>query len=355
MQIIPLSQGSAEWLAWKSTVVGASELAVCLGISPYQTAKQLFYHKSGLTPPPDLSRNPHIIRGKVNEPHARLATENYFSNKLNQHCLLMPVVAISDKTPLIGASFDGICLLPEHPMFNIPVELKCPSLSVWNDIQRRGRLSSHYIMYAIQVQQQIYVADANEGYLVFYYKKDIKVFHIKRDDQFLEYAIPIAEKFMKNVMKTTPPADDVDRDIFMPSEASAIQQWQQLRHDYEQNVQQLNASPSDSDLLKQRNQLRDKAVELLGLYRCGQIDSFRISRTRPTSKPNHQEQLTQLLDYIHQHNINIPEAILDPDNFITTTESQLRISTKAKPLTQPQTPSKPSSIQGFEITFTPTT
>ncbi|PSV28103.1 lambda-exonuclease family protein [Photobacterium sp. GB-72] len=355
MHIIPYSQGSAEWLEWKSTVVGASELAICLGLSPYQTAKQLFYHKTGLTPPPDLSRNPHIIRGKKLEPHARLTTENYFSKKLNQHCLLMPVVAISDEKSLIGASFDGINLLPDHPMFNIPVELKCPGLTVWNDIQRRGRLSTHYIMYAIQVQQQIYVAGAKEGYLVFYYQKNIKVFHIKRDDQFLGYAIPIAENFMRNVLKITPPADDTERDIFSPTEDSEITAWQQLRDDYEQNVQQLNAAPNDTTLLQKRNQLRDKAVELLGLYRCGQIGSFRISRTRPTSKPNHQEQLTQLLDYIHQHNINIPEAILNTDNFVNTTESQLRVTTKAKPLTQPQIPSNPNVIKGFEIEFTPTT
>ncbi|KJG57068.1 hypothetical protein UA38_11880 [Photobacterium kishitanii] len=351
MKIIPLKQGSDEWASWRLTVVGASELSICIGQNIYQTAKQLYMYKTGLESPPDLSLNLHIIRGRKEEPLARKYAENYFSKKYDCLTLLMPVVACSNNHDQIAASFDGICLIKDHPFYNIPVELKCPSRPVWNDIKRKGKKSPHYIMYAIQVQHQIYVADATEGYLIFYFNNEIQIFHISRNEEFLIYAINKALSFMRNVATITPPADDLMRDIYTPTSIVELDEWKKLSTDYTSVITALKTSPSSNDLLTRKLTLRDNAVQLLGLYKTAQFESFRVSRTTASSTVNYEDQVMKLVSYIKEHNLSVPVELTDSCNFTVVTESKLRINTKAKPL--PISTPLAQSIQTFEVEITP--
>ena len=39
-----------EWLAWRRKGVGGSDVAAALGLSPYRTARELYYDKIGVMP-----------------------------------------------------------------------------------------------------------------------------------------------------------------------------------------------------------------------------------------------------------------------------------------------------------------
>ena len=39
-----------EWLAWRRKGVGGSDVAAALGLSPYRTARELYYDKIGVVP-----------------------------------------------------------------------------------------------------------------------------------------------------------------------------------------------------------------------------------------------------------------------------------------------------------------
>lgn len=66
-----MAQSSPEWLNWRKSGIGGSEIAAVMGNSIYQTAYQLWQIKSGLKEAPDLSNNFAVKRGHALEGPAR--------------------------------------------------------------------------------------------------------------------------------------------------------------------------------------------------------------------------------------------------------------------------------------------
>ena len=71
--IVQLTQGSPEWLAYRLTKRNASESAAVLGLSPWTTPYQLWLQKTGRSV---QAVSPAMQRGTDLEPAARLAYEN---------------------------------------------------------------------------------------------------------------------------------------------------------------------------------------------------------------------------------------------------------------------------------------
>lgn len=155
MHIIDLVQRSPEWQAWRAGGVTASEAAVILGRSPYQTPWRLWAEKTGLCAPADLSDNPFVQRGLQYEDTARQGFE------IRHQTWLLPVCAESARHPELRCSFDGLTDTGE------PVELKVPAVKTWETLQREGEASLAFQLYWIQVQFQLFIAEADRGWLVF--------------------------------------------------------------------------------------------------------------------------------------------------------------------------------------------
>lgn len=102
MKKLILSQGSADWLAWRREGLGGSDIAAILGISPYDdgTRENVFREKvHGWEKP----QNGAMYRGTVLEPHARAAYMRH------ARCQARPVCAEMDGCPWARVSLDGLC------------------------------------------------------------------------------------------------------------------------------------------------------------------------------------------------------------------------------------------------------
>ncbi|MCV5216512.1 YqaJ viral recombinase family protein, partial [Escherichia coli] len=78
--------------------------------------------------------------------------------------MLLPACVESVQYPLMRASLDGLRDNGE------PVELKSPSATVWEDVCAEKATSKAYQLYYPQVQHQLLVTGAKQGWLVFYFE-----------------------------------------------------------------------------------------------------------------------------------------------------------------------------------------
>ncbi len=98
-----LEQGSREWLEWREAGIGASDVPVVLGISPFKSRFQLWAEKAKLTKPAPF--HPRAVsameRGKLLEPEIRA----WYERKTGR--TVTPKTVVHPTYPCIRASLDG--------------------------------------------------------------------------------------------------------------------------------------------------------------------------------------------------------------------------------------------------------
>lgn len=189
MKVVNYKQKSPEWLAWRSQGITATDASIILGKSPYKTPWRLWAEKTGYANPEDLSKNPNVQRGVELEDQARKVVEEEMGD------ILLPVCIEENDGSIFRASLDGIT------SDGRPVELKCPSQKVWDEVVEQGENSAPYRLYAIQVQYQILVSGAGEGLLVFFREGEKIEFVIKRDEALIDQLRTECIKFWEMVEK----------------------------------------------------------------------------------------------------------------------------------------------------------
>ncbi len=133
-KIFHMEQGSHLWHEWRSNGIGASDIAVIMGSSPYHTPKQLWDIKCGYL---QVESNFAMEHGKRWESTA-LAWVNA-SEQLN----LMPTCIQSDEVPYFRASLDGY-----DPLANVICEIKCPLSKATIDGMRNRKIPDHWWLQA---------------------------------------------------------------------------------------------------------------------------------------------------------------------------------------------------------------
>lgn len=258
MKVINHPQRSEAWLRWRMGGLSASCASVLLGRNPYKTVWRLWAEKSGRAVEEDLSKNPNVQRGFALEDRARQRCED-----LLDRGFLLPVCGASDENPLMLASFDGVT------EDQIPAELKCPSEKQYREVLQLGEESEAYKLYYPQVQQQIYVAEAPHGWLMFYSPEDNgehKLFKVQRDDRLLEEIIYQAEWLWDHVKNDTAPPLDPNRDFFIPNGDDA-ESWITHATDYRIYDQQIREHEAAIKSLKDKRAGSLKPMqELMGTF-----------------------------------------------------------------------------------------
>lgn len=115
MKTHTLTQGTPEWLAYRTQHFNASDAAAMLGISPYKTRSQLLHEMAtGLTPEVDAATQRRFDAGHAAEASARPLAEEVIGEEL------YPVVGSEGK---LSASFDGLTMSGtiawEHKLMNV--------------------------------------------------------------------------------------------------------------------------------------------------------------------------------------------------------------------------------------------
>lgn len=160
MRIVSLTQGTKEWRDWRGKGLGASDAPVVMGVSPWQTAFELWTVKTGLCQPsePHPAAVAAMRRGNDLEPAARELAEQVTG-------IAFPAIAGEhDEYAFIRASLDGY-----HEAFEVVdgktlnastiLEIKCPGKADHADAVK-GRVPKKY---GVQMQAQFLVTAAAKG------------------------------------------------------------------------------------------------------------------------------------------------------------------------------------------------
>ncbi|QVL49532.1 MAG: YqaJ viral recombinase family protein [Thiocapsa sp.] len=268
MHVIDITQRTPEWHVWRNAGVSASDAAAVLGVSPYKTPWRLWAEKIGMLLPEDLSGNPVVRRGTSLEDTARRGFEE------RHDTLLLPLCGESDTHPVIRASFDGL------DNNGIPVELKVPHESTYLQILEHGVASEAYRLYWHQVQCQIHVADAAEGWLVFHRAPGIAVdFRIPRDETFIrDTLVPRCLEFRTRVEKKQEPERDPERDLYTPS-GTELATWTRLSGEYRRlAAEKAKVDAALKTLRSGLDGIESQLVALLGDFAMGESAGLRVLR-----------------------------------------------------------------------------
>lgn len=243
MRFVELDQRSDAWFDWRKNGITASESPVIVGMSPYQTPWRLWAEKTGFMERPDLSGNPNVQRGVLLEDAVRERIAQEMCD------IIEPACAEWDHDPIFRASFDGLT------SSNLPVEIKCPSERVFEDVKTNRENSKTFQLYNVQVQHQMLVADAPKGYLVFFCNDELLKFEILRDEAIIGEILTKGREFFNCVVEKQEPELDPERDVYIPRDEDA-KTWLFLARDYR------NIEEKIADLKAKIAMYEDQQVEL---------------------------------------------------------------------------------------------
>lgn len=179
---IDLEQGSAEWLEYRRTKIGASDAATIMGLNPWKKPPHLWEEKMGIK---DVFINDAMKRGSGLENMARKKLECSLGIKLDNPTLE------SIEHPWMSASLDAY-----NEDHRILAEIKCPNPK-WHQYAIEGEVPQHYYP---QLQHQMAVTGIE---MMIYYSFDgVDGIEIKvpRNEEFIGKMLLMEEHFYNSMI-----------------------------------------------------------------------------------------------------------------------------------------------------------
>lgn len=235
-----LQQNTKEWLDFRKDKIGASDLPIILGISPYCTSYELWRKKLGFSQ--EEPETQAMKRGKELESYVRdmvnVSTDYHFEPEILAH----------PDIPWAIASLDGI-----SKNKRVVLEIKCTSKKN-HELIKSG--SSPDLFYP-QIQWQLFVSGCDSALLVHYFPDEKVSATVKRNDVYIESLLTAAKDFYRCMIEITPP-DMLEKDYVMiqdPEFENLSKQWIELK--------------MNKDLLdNQENILREKLIKFTDNGNC---------------------------------------------------------------------------------------
>lgn len=188
-----MEQNSDAWLKWRREGIGASDLPIIMGDSPYKTPFQLWEEKLGIT---KFEGNFATQRGHRLEPEARANFELHNDIEFN------PTLATHQNFEYCRASLDGFNLAE-----NAILEIKCPGKED-HALAVEGKLPEKY---KAQIQWQFWITGATKCYYYSYDGTTGATVIVYPDIKYIETLFQKATEFWNLVQTKTPP-ELTDRD-----------------------------------------------------------------------------------------------------------------------------------------------
>jgi putative phage-type endonuclease len=183
----------ADWLVWRDTVIGGSDSAMALNLSPYGTAWELFMRKKKRLPP--IEMNDAMLRGKLMENVIATMYTHMTGEYVNDRQLCV----VNCDHPFIGATLDG--MLDDGTI----VEFKSVgsrSASQWGD-EGDDFFPEHY---RIQVYHQLLACpSAPRAKLVADVAGEVRVYPVERDREIEQMMVEKLAEFQRRIDEDDPP------------------------------------------------------------------------------------------------------------------------------------------------------
>ena len=251
MKIIPVEQGSPDWLSWRKTVITGTDCPAILGSSPWVTTYKCWQRKLGLVE--EQKANYFMERGKRLEPEA---LEHF-----NEQCGfdMKPAVVESSEFEFLGASLDGICAQGD-----VILEIKCGGEGL-HSMALEGIIPPYYMD---QMQHQLLVTRAKKA---FYYSFDGKkgvAIEVLPDHDFFHRFMPKARAFWKCVAFFEAPSM-ADSDYVDMKDSLDWQEYARLYRETDASIKALE---------EKKDYLRKKIIELCADQNCSG-NGIKVMRT----------------------------------------------------------------------------
>lgn len=213
-------QNSPEWEKLRKRMIGASDVPIILGLSPYKSPYRLWLEKTGRKEPKLVGTRGHEI-----EEHIR----HKVSDDLKR--IFLPLVHFHDKHPMLMASLDGITMDQSTIL-----EIKAISEEAYEHIKETNEIPPHH--YA-QIQIQLYCSPKTEFCYYVCTKFDFvnmpEEYHIVKvyaDKQYQEGIIQRIYEFYDYMISDLPPPSNESDYIVIendPEFAQAANSWMKAR------------------------------------------------------------------------------------------------------------------------------
>lgn len=200
MKIINLIQGSPNWLEWRRSGIGASDIAAICGVCPYRSALDVYNDKMGFK---EQKQNANMARGSQYEDEARRVFNR------NRVTPFVPIICESDKHSYFRASLDGYDQFTRYIL-----EIKIPNRKVL-DMARYDQIPIHYLY---QIQWQLMVTDSPVAFYFCYNPDTLESYTVDvfPDEEIINTLIDKGVEFwFDNILKEIPPKDKSDRKVII--------------------------------------------------------------------------------------------------------------------------------------------
>jgi putative phage-type endonuclease len=259
--IVQLTQGTPEWLAYRLAKRNASESAAVMGLSPWTTPYLLWLMKTRRLV---QSANQPMLRGIELEPAARAAYEQRTG-------LVMQPLVLQDgdySASLDGQTLDG----------NLILEIKCPmrgsESSLWQEVAN-GHVPEHY---AIQVQHQLMVSDADMAHLYVFDGRNGILHQIERDETCMERIKAAWDVFQPYLDGDCPPplseADTVLRTDTQWIDAAKV--FSDAKRAADEHAERLELARKALIALAQHPKESGAGVSVTRFWKVGNVDYKRV-------------------------------------------------------------------------------
>jgi len=259
--IVKLVQGSLEWHAHRAQYRNASETAIVMGESPWQTPYQLWELRTGRRQP---EVNAAMARGTALEPQARAAYEALTGQ------VMQPLVLVEGdySASLDGLTFEGDLLL----------EIKCPvrgkDSTLWQQVAQ-GEIPAHYRW---QLEHQFLVAKAAKGHLYVFDGTEGILLEVRPCTERWQAIHEAWSVFMECLSTDTPPPLS-ERDKVVRSDAewqTAAAQYAQLKAEAELLAGRLDAAKEALIGLAKHPSEAGFGVAVTHYWKAGNVDYKKV-------------------------------------------------------------------------------
>ncbi len=255
--LVDLNQNTTEWEAFRRNKIGASDVPVIMGVSPWSSPIQLWEQKLGIVPP--KIKTFRMQRGSDLESTALRC----FNEK---HGLsLQPQVIICRSYPWAMSSLDGI----DVEMKTI-LEIKCPG-EVDHKQACYGQVPDKYIP---QLMHQMFCAEVEFAYYYSFDGENGVTLKVERDDEYIKKMIEKELEFYKCLSEFIPPRM-TEKDYIIKNDPD----WKEASERYLNVKMQLSALEKLEetyrlDLLKKAsgNSCKGSGVRLTKYVKRGTVD-----------------------------------------------------------------------------------
>jgi putative phage-type endonuclease len=255
------------WLEERKKGIGASEAAAALGLSPFESPRELYLRKLGLLP--EIEETEAMRLGTLMEPVIAEEYTRRTGNALAERQLFMT----SETTPLL-ATLDAITA------DGMPVEFK--SVGNWSARHLGGEgtdeLPEHWL---IQAHQQMFLANVGRmDFAVLVAGQRLRIFSVERDESLVGALIDNLVAFWGCVLRRDCPALDARADrrimhVLYPDCKGEIA----LGEDEAELVERLEEMGEDLRwIVAGREDIQTRLLDRLGNHAAGRLPDGRTLR-----------------------------------------------------------------------------